>query len=130
MICLSGLKSVISKSDKTIENTTVNWLLIYKKILGIGEISWNISYQPCENVCLPNFRRLTGMLAVGKGLLLDADNLPSAVYLSPVQIQPPSNNGHFFLAAPAWNASVELICAAQGKLSKEESEVECLCLLV
>ena len=35
------------------------------------------------------------MLDLGECLSLDTDNLPSAVYISPVQNPPPSNDGYF-----------------------------------
>ena len=42
-----------------------------------------------------NFRRVTGMLDLEEFQSLDANSLPSAVYLSPVQTPPPSNYGYF-----------------------------------
>ena len=41
------------------------------------------------------FSTLGCMLDLGEGLSLEADNLPSVVYLSPVQSQPPLNDGYF-----------------------------------
>ena len=61
--------------------------------LAIGAICCDILYQLCENVCLLNFRRVTGMIDLGEYWSLDADNLASAVYLSPVQTPKPSNDG-------------------------------------
>ena len=44
-----------------------------------------------------NFRRVTNMVDLGECLSLDADNLPSAVYLSTVQTPQPSSEGYFVL---------------------------------
>ena len=46
-------------------------------------------------LCLLNLRRVTDKLNFGECLSLDADNLPSAVYLSPVETPPKSNDGYF-----------------------------------
>ena len=43
------------------------------------------------------FRRVTGMLDLGECQSLRGNNSPSAVYLSPVQTPPFSNNGYFML---------------------------------
>ena len=47
----------------------------------------------CEGFVL-NFRRVTGMLDSGEFLLLNTDDLPSAVYLLTVQTPQPSNDGY------------------------------------
>ena len=45
----------------------------------------------CENVCLLSFRRVISMLEMRRWLPLDTDSFTSAVYLSSVQTQQPSN---------------------------------------
>ena len=42
-----------------------------------------------------NFRIVTGMLDLEECQSPIANNLPSAVYLSPVKTSPPSNDGYF-----------------------------------
>ena len=42
-----------------------------------------------------NFRRVTGILDLGGYQSLDADNLSTAVFLSPVQTSPLLSYGHF-----------------------------------
>ena len=44
-----------------------------------------------------NFRRVTGRFDLGECQSLDADDLPSAVHLSPVKFPPLSNDGCLFL---------------------------------
>ena len=68
---------------------------IFTTQLAIGAIHRIIKYQLCEIVFLFNFRRLTSMLDLGECLSLHANNLPSAVYLSPVQTPTPSKDGNF-----------------------------------
>ena len=62
--------------------------------LGIGVICRDIQCQLCENVSLLKQRRVTGKLDLGECLSLDVYNLPSAVYLSPVETPPTSNDGY------------------------------------
>ena len=50
-----------------------------------GEIHSVIQYQHSENACLLNFRTVTGLLDLGECLSLDANNLPSAAHISPVE---------------------------------------------
>ena len=45
----------------------------------------------------PQLRRVTGKNDLGESMSMDADNLSPAVYLSPVETQPTSNDGYFML---------------------------------
>ena len=48
-----------------------------------------------KSVCVLTFRKVTGMLDLGECLTLGTYNIPSSVYIAPVQTAPPSDDGHF-----------------------------------
>ena len=53
------------------------------------------------DVCLLSFRRVPGLLNLGEGLSLDADNLPSPVHISPVQ--PGYDPAHHDIMMDIWH---------------------------
>ena len=97
--------------------------------LSIGAICMDIYYLHCENVSLINFTRVTGVLDLGKCLSLDADNLPSADHISPVQPgHDPSliNYWHFiFHICSIWSQT-----SSDFQLCLPETQVVCMCVCV
>ena len=72
-------------SNKTVYRTApaTPGLLKILVLQGLGAICRQDLYQLCENVCLLNSRRVTGMLDWEGCKKLDANDLPSVVHLSP-----------------------------------------------
>ena len=111
--CLSlaedNLPSAVSLSSvHTPQQSSENHGLMGYMVGSLGQLV-SILWE-CKS---PQLRRVTEKLDLGECLSLDANNLPPAVYLSPIGTPPTSNYEYFmfmshkliFLAVPARNVS-------------------------